>query len=364
MPSIESEVDLELEEELLEEGRSLSHPTADDVVVRAVETIAGLVYNFLFKGSTNRIKNNTQNFRDRLGRSAAASETTPFPQPADDDDDPSRPWHALGLTHDHYPHDVLKFAYFAQLACDPQRTPHWFTHLEALYERTYDEHQPDETHELRQLLYDERARGRWSAADLQNAVATLGLDTPSVSSADGVSVQVALDFWGQRERGDPLQRAMCEALFTRAFELELERTYVSGAVRSRGGGGESAAPAQAMRDLATTVRVDHRRTAYWSYVLKELAARKGGVSEPMSLTQAYAIFKVRPDVDDELLVFLYQDTESLGTPQELLRVREALELITVARQSARLEKFLATGKFQFRDAKDIKNMLRMAVASR
>ena len=149
---------------------------------------------------------------------------------------------------------------------------------------------------------------------LRGAVRTLGLD-PGGNDRE-IGIRVALDFWGQTERLDPRQRTLHEALFSAAFKLEQEATQ-NAPVRT-GTRSATRGAAEDMRALAATIvrRAELSSSLsivaehLGSYIMKQLSKSGGGVTDPMSLAQAYAMYKAKETVEDDVLVYLYKDMVS------------------------------------------------------
>lgn len=241
-------------------------------------------------------------------------------------------WIALGMTQDTYTPDLVEFAYTAQLKCDPQRTPLHFTNLEHLYRAAYDEADPTQTDQLRDLIYAERQRGRWNAEDLQDALRTLGLHR---DTARGLRVSVDLDCHSLRRGLRSVHEAVCEAAFRHAMLLAdadggSDNMHVANLAVRRA----------TLRD-ALSVIAEH----LGSYRLKALAARNG---EVVSVAAAYLLLGVSPDADDDMVCIAYRMPPDLNEVVDQSKRREALQVIAHTRDSARLRKLVATGDYGFR----------------
>ncbi|KZV93553.1 hypothetical protein EXIGLDRAFT_835623 [Exidia glandulosa HHB12029] len=409
--------------------------SVEDRVVRALETIISIVQNVLWRGITMDIRNNTSNFRERVGHTPtvhAIFETLQFKWESDVLRPPDmrprsnngarreiktfllrawvelrawlgeyrarygsrvqRPelppfvitqdatpliesaigaakfqiprrappgeallqpedcWIALGLTQDTFSPDLVKHAYFAQLHCDPLRTPFYFMQLQNLRRIAYDESNPTETEPVQRLIYDERVRNRWDANDLHAAVRALGFNyAPGLHQTkylEDLRIALDVDFFSCLiPNSTNLQfNIVHEEMFESAYKYMMQRTEHDRSI------------AEEHPDIATvTLRRAELRNSLstiaehlGSHRLKVLSLRQGDW-EPMGLEEAYTLLHASPEVDDETLVIAHRMQVHEAHREDIPRLREALEVIAHAKRSARLKKYLVSGEFQFAD---------------
>lgn len=118
------------------------------------------------------------------------------------------------------------FAYMAQCRCDPEHTSDYFTWflniVEAMQQRQ------DVPQDVQMVLMDERARGRFSHDDLQNAVKTLGFGdegTLSIEFDEDVSDEFIAHAWRDKVKrawGDVKEGARLQKEANDAFRIVAE----------------------------------------------------------------------------------------------------------------------------------------------
>ncbi|KAF5385340.1 hypothetical protein D9615_001037 [Tricholomella constricta] len=219
-----------------------------------------------------------------------------------------RDWQRLGLTPMSYSSDLLAFAYYAQVRCDPAGTVEYFTHFSniVLVMQAF----PGCPQSLPEILATERSRDRFTTEDLQQAAATLGFGPEGPLGVDYDEADVPESFveeawkecikksWRDPEHGSELLRAASEA-----FRMLAE---------ARG--------SESLRRV-------------WE-------SSKDRIMTP---EKAYDTLEVPKDVDDFMLITVY-NMRMDELPSQLDKMREAMTVIAEVRDSQRLRQFLELGQ--------------------
>lgn len=212
----------------------------------------------------------------------------------------------LGLTKSTYSPELLAFAYFAQVRCDPAQTIEYFSSFYTVCQMITtltDEAAPM----LPSFVFDERERGRFTRDDFLEAPATLGFGphgTLGVDYDDDVPDEFVENAWRETVR----------------------RMW-----REGGGAAGGAFANDAFRRIAE-VRGSEVLWKKWEQ------AKDGG----MTPERAYATLEVPAEIDDGMLITVLSMRVE-DQPNQVDRMREAVAVIAEMRDSDRLRKFLETG---------------------
>ncbi|GLB43607.1 putative peptidase C19 family protein [Lyophyllum shimeji] len=219
-----------------------------------------------------------------------------------------RDWQSLGLTPMSYSAELLAFAYYAQVRCDPAGTIDYFTHFSNIVQLM--QNFPGCPQLLPEILATERSRDRFTAEDLQRAAQILGFGPEGPLGVDYDETDVEESFlesawrecikrsWRDPERGSELLRSANEA-----FRMLAE---------ARG--------SESLRRVWET-----------------------GKDRVMTPEKAYDTLEVPKDVDDFMLITVY-NMRMEELPSQLDKMREAMTVIAEVRDSQRLRQFIELGR--------------------
>ncbi|OCB86190.1 cysteine proteinase [Sanghuangporus baumii] len=214
-------------------------------------------------------------------------------------------WEKLGITPSTYDAELLHFAYLAQCRCDPQDTPGYFQALSNIVDSLRAVLQCPSS--LETLLVAEKSRGRFTFADVQTAIRTLGFGTDNdlrVDYDEDVDDHFLLSAWR-----DALRRSW----------------------RDPDG-------ASKRRDLNEAFRIlaENRRSADLIKAFEEEQLHG------MTPEKAYDTLEVPMGVDEEMLITVY-NMRVEDQPSSFDKMREAMRVIAEFTFSERLQRFLETG---------------------
>ncbi|KAF8262779.1 hypothetical protein EI94DRAFT_1808258 [Lactarius quietus] len=202
----------------------------------------------------------------------------------------------LGLTKSTYSPELLAFAYFAQVRCDPAQTIEYFSSFYTVCQMvTSLTDEPSQM--LQSFIFEERERGRFTRDDFLEAPGTLGFGPNGPLSVD-YDYDVPDDLRAWREGADGLRLTAANDAFRRIAEVR---------------GSE----------------------ALWK---KWEQAKDGG----MTPERAYATLEVPSEIEDGMLITVFSMRVD-DQPNQVDRMREAVSVIAEMRNSDRLRKFLETG---------------------
>ncbi|KAI0776350.1 cysteine proteinase [Trametes elegans] len=216
-------------------------------------------------------------------------------------------WRILGMTPSTYSPELLAFAYLAQCRCDPSHTMQYFTQLWTIVNAMVQLGQ-NVPQELQTLIFDERARFRYTPDDLAEAARTLG-------------------FGREHELGVDLDGDVDDEFIAQAWRSARQRAWQDPA---------SATTRRAKLNDALRLVAEHRGS---EALLKVWSDEKG---TGMSPETAYSTLEVPRDVDEGMLLTVYS-MRIEDQPSQAERMREALSVIAEVTNSDRLRQFLATG---------------------
>ncbi|KAH9033483.1 hypothetical protein EDB85DRAFT_2289382 [Lactarius pseudohatsudake] len=217
----------------------------------------------------------------------------------------------LGLTKSTYSPELLAFAYFAQIRCNPAQTIEFFSSFYTVCQMVTTLTDEPATM-LQSFVFDERERGRFTREDFQEAPGTLGfgpLGTLSVDYDDDVPDDFVENAWREAVR----------------------RAWREGAGAAGGDGQRLTLANEAFRRIAE-VRGSEVLWKKWEQ------AKDGG----MTPERAYATLEVPAEIDDGMLITVFAMRVE-DQPNQVDRMREAVAVIAEMRDSDRLRKFLETG---------------------
>ncbi|KAF8079191.1 hypothetical protein FPV67DRAFT_101469 [Lyophyllum atratum] len=217
-------------------------------------------------------------------------------------------WRQLGLTPVSYSADLLAFAYYAQVRCDPAGTIGYFTHFSNIVQVM--QNFPGCPQSLPEILATERSRDRFTFEDLQRAAQTLGFGSEGALRVEYDETDVEESFlesawrecikrsWKDTEHGAELLRSANEA-----FRMLAEA-----------------------RGSETLRRV-------W----------EAGKDRVMTPEKAYDTLEVPNNVDDFMLITVY-NMRMDELPSQIDKMREAMTVIAEVRDSQRLRQFIEMGQ--------------------
>ncbi|THH27938.1 hypothetical protein EUX98_g6252 [Antrodiella citrinella] len=219
-------------------------------------------------------------------------------------------WEGLGLTPISYSHEILTFAYFAQCRCNPADTPVYFGYLVQLLLTMKSLGVPAAAQEeLELLIQEEKSKGRWALDDLRRGILVLGFgrdNALAVELDDDVEEEFILGAWR-----DARKRSWRDSVNGNEKRIELN---------------------EALKMLAES-RSSTKLMETWK-------VEKG---KGMSPDTAYSTLEVPQDVDEEMLITVYNFRVE-DQPGQLDKMKEALSVIAEFRDSQRLLIFLETGQ--------------------
>ncbi|KAH9019093.1 hypothetical protein EDB84DRAFT_1625466 [Lactarius hengduanensis] len=207
--------------------------------------------------------------------------------------------------------ELLAFAYFAQVRCNPAQTIEFFSSFYTVCQMVTTLTDEPATM-LQSFVFDERERGRFTREDFQEAPGTLGfgpLGTLSVDYDDDVPDDFVENAWREAVR----------------------RAWREGAGAAGGDGQRLTLANEAFRRIAE-VRGSELLWKKWEQ------AKDGG----MTPERAYATLEVPAEIDDGMLITVFAMRVE-DQPNQVDRMREAVAVIAEMRDSDRLRKFLETG---------------------
>ncbi|KAJ3760944.1 hypothetical protein EV360DRAFT_38833 [Lentinula raphanica] len=245
-------------------------------------------------------------------------------------------FHFLGLTPTAWTADLLCFAYLAQVRCDPAHTPSYFDALRII------------TSALEQILInldtitslygEEASRGRWTEEDLINAIQTLGFTYTSLTGRKGPIGHLNMDWDADliHNSGEALQVSIPDEFVDNAWRMCLSPTFVEQQNNNAPSHSRSANDyMDAMRIIAESRGSTHLMNI--NVTLFEGNSHFGGIEE------AYQTLEVPRDIDDTMLIAIYQMRVE-DSPTQLTKMQRALSTIARERNSTRLEEFARTMK--------------------
>lgn len=216
----------------------------------------------------------------------------------------------------------MHFAYFAQKRCDPYGTPEYFEALCDIANAL--EIARECPSSLQGLVVHERSHGRFTIADVKQAIANLGFGADNalrVDYDDDVDDEFLISAWR-----DALRRSWTDPNVLRRAEINDSFRYIA---MYR----HSPKLVQLVEDEAT-----YGMTPDKAYQTLEVPL---GVDEEMLIT----VYNMRVGLRPNYLVnfFLTIITKVEDQPSSLDRMREAVRVIAEYQQSERLQAFLKTG---------------------
>ncbi|PPQ64283.1 hypothetical protein CVT26_002166 [Gymnopilus dilepis] len=217
-------------------------------------------------------------------------------------------WRGLGITPTTLSGDLLIFAYLAQCRCDPANTPKYFTYLTDII-KLLQEDKDACPPEVMTLVGLEQSRNRFALEDVSTAAITLGFGSENVLHVDyddEIPDEFVENAWREcikRSWRDPQNGSETHRLSNDAFRI-----------------------------LAETRGSTRLRRAW-----------EAGKNKYMNPDRAYDTLEIPKDVDDNMLITVYQMRLD-ETPMQLDKMREALTVIAEARDSERLRQFLSSGQ--------------------
>ncbi|KAJ7204386.1 hypothetical protein GGX14DRAFT_646865, partial [Mycena pura] len=227
-------------------------------------------------------------------------------------------WHNLGMTPITYSPELLSFAYLAQCRCDPGQTLEYFSNLRSLAVTL--SVLGNDCVELATLLNSETTRGRFAYEDINAAATTLGFgaDTP-------LNVEYGAD--------------VPDEFVENAWKECVKKSW-----RDDDGGSRIQTEASTALKTLAIARGSHALLKVWEH----------GQRGIMSPERAYDTLEVPKDVDEDMLIMIYnmracfaftsQDAQlTETTSSQIDKMREAMMIIAEARDSLRLRKFLEIG---------------------
>ncbi|KAG6831963.1 hypothetical protein H0H87_003298 [Tephrocybe sp. NHM501043] len=217
-------------------------------------------------------------------------------------------WKNLGITPMSYSSELLAFAYYAQVRCDPARTVDYFTSFANIVSVMQD--LPGCPQSLPEILATERSRDRFTLTDIQSAAWALGFGDNNDLSVEYSETDVPEEFlesawkdcikrsWRESERGAEMMRTANDA-----FRILAE---------ARG--------SESLRRVWESAK-----------------------SKVMTPEKAYDTLEVPKDVDDFMLITVY-NMRMDESPSQFEKMKEAMTIIAEARDSQRLRQFLEMGR--------------------
>ncbi|KAF8257553.1 hypothetical protein EI94DRAFT_1774415 [Lactarius quietus] len=215
-----------------------------------------------------------------------------FPQVLSEDDKIEVSLTHLGLTKSTYSPELLAFAYFAQVRCDPAQTIEYFSSFYTVCQM------PSQM--LQSFVFEERERGRFTRDDFLEAPGTLGF---------GPNGPLSVDYD-----------------YDNAWREAVRRAWREGADGLR---------LTAANDAFRRIAEVRGSEALWK---KWEQAKDGG----MTPERAYATLEVPSEIEDGMLITVFSMRVD-DQPNQVDRMREAVSVIAEMRNSDRLRKFLETG---------------------
>ncbi|TFK68265.1 cysteine proteinase [Pluteus cervinus] len=213
----------------------------------------------------------------------------------------------FGLTNSTYSAELLVFAYFAQCRCDPAGTVKYFSFLSNIVQTLR------EFADCPALLLDtlamESSRDRFTLEDIHRATEILGFGAEGVLKVE-YDNEIG-DSWIENAWRECLKRSWKDPL--RGHEIQRDAN-------------------QAFRILAEA-RGSAKLRRVWEFNKDKF----------MTPSRAYDTLEVPHDVDDSMLITIYQMRLD-ETPTQMDRMREALSVIAESRDSERLKRFLQSGE--------------------
>ncbi|KAF8167496.1 hypothetical protein B0H34DRAFT_647132 [Crassisporium funariophilum] len=215
-------------------------------------------------------------------------------------------WRGLGLTPTTYSADLLAFAYLAQCRCHPADTPKYFTYFSNIVKHLQEYGSCPA--QLQELLGMEQSRERFTLEDIDTAARTLGFGADHVLGVD-YDDEIPDDF------------------VENAWKDTIKRSW-----RDHENGSETHRLAnEAFRILAESRSSIRLRRAWES-----------GKNKYMNPIRAYETLEVPKDVDDHMLITVY-NMRLEETPSQIEKMREAMMVIAEVRDSERLRQFVSSG---------------------
>ena len=229
--------------------------------------------------------------------------------------------------------ELLAFAYFAQVRCDPAQTIEYFSSFYTVCQMvTSLTEEPAQM--LQSFVFDERERGRFTREDFLEAPAILGFGPHGTLGVD-YDYDVPDDF------------------VVNAWREAVRRAWREGTGAAGGDGMRLTLANDAFRRIAE-VRGSEALWKMWEQ------AKDGG----MTPERAYATLEVPSEIEDGMLItvfsmrvtlFFFSHPSQWGVllnawllqvedqPNQVDKMREAVSVIAEMRNSDRLRKFLETG---------------------
>ncbi|KAG6836077.1 hypothetical protein H0H93_011620 [Arthromyces matolae] len=202
-------------------------------------------------------------------------------------------WHNLGLTPTSFSADLLAFAYYAQVRCDPGRTIEHFTSLSNIV--TVMQNYADCPQLLPEILATERSRDRFTAEDVLQAASTLGFGENNVLGVEYNEMDVPEPFLENAWR-DCLKRSWRDPL----------------------------AGAETLRSANDAFRI--LAEARGSETLRRIW--ESGKNKVMTPEKAYDTLEVPKDVDEFMLITVYNMRRLTGPQPTGSSVHEKEDLFS------------------------------------
>lgn len=214
-------------------------------------------------------------------------------------------YEVLGLTKETYTPELTTFCYLAQCRCDPTRTVEYFSALFSIV----DAMGVNAPEDLQRLVFEERERGRFTQADIQESARVLGF---------GENGPLGIEY-------DP----------------DVGEEFIEGAWRE--------CTKRAWRDLTRCNELQKAANDALRIIAESRASKplhdlwKSSNTNLMTPEKAFAALDVPSDVEDYMLMMVYA-TRLQDSPYQKDRYKEALLVIAEYRESERLKKFAVTGE--------------------
>ncbi|KAH0591372.1 putative ubiquitin carboxyl-terminal hydrolase 2 [Termitomyces sp. J132] len=217
-------------------------------------------------------------------------------------------WRNLGLTPMSFSAELLAFAYYAQVRCDPARTVEHFTSFSNIV--TLMQNFPDCSQTLPEILATERSRDRFTTEDLQQAALTLGFGENRVLGVEYNETDVP------------------EQFLENAWRACVKRSW-----REYGGGAELLMKANEAFRMLAEARGSETLRRVW----------ENGKNRVMTPEKAYDTLEIPKDTDDFMLITVY-NMRMDESPSQIEKMKEAMTVIAEVRDSQRLRQFLELGQ--------------------
>ncbi|KAG6907945.1 hypothetical protein DXG01_006803 [Tephrocybe rancida] len=217
-------------------------------------------------------------------------------------------WQNLGLTPMSYSSELLAFAYYAQVRCDPAKTVEYFTSFSNIVGVMQSFRGCPQS--LLEILATERSRGRFTLQDLNRAATILGLGENNLLSVEYNEADVPEEF------------------LENAWKACVKRSW-----REPEAGAEMLRSANEAFRILAEARGSESLMRVW----------ESGKSRVMTPEKAYDTLEVPKDTDEYMLITVY-NMRMDESPSQFEKMKEAMTIIAEVRDSERLRQFLELGR--------------------